>query len=198
MSRYTVALDCDGVLFDFVDAFRRCFNHEIGRQALPSDWVPETWDIAKDPQVRAAVAGIDGRVVDHVYGMRELPYSIEPYPYAAGLLGQLHALDVRIVFATAPMHSSREWCHARAKACWYLCRDAGIPDVPVVFAHDKTLVNANILVDDRPAHVRAFNALPGRIGLLFDQPYNRAESVPFRAGADGLIVFVTEQVARRR
>lgn len=196
--KYTVALDCDGVLFDFVSAFLVAFNQELGRNALPPDWMPETWDIARDPQVRAASVGVYGRIADWVYGKRALPKLIQPYSHAADLLAQLHALDVRIVFATSPMSSNAEWCYHREHACEDLCRAAGIPSAPVVFTHDKTLVNANLLVDDRAEHVRAFNELPGRIGLLFDQPYNRAESVPFRTGSRGLVAFVTEQVARRR
>lgn len=195
---YTVALDCDGVLFDFVGAFRRGLNRELGRAALPAAWMPEAWDVSKDPQVRAAIAGIDGDVVSAVYRGPFLGADVNPYPYAANLLKRLHDTGARLIFATSPMKGNREWCYHRTRACAALCLAAGVPDLPVVFTADKTLVHAHLLVDDRPSHVRAFDALPrDAIGILFDQPYNRAESVPFRLGPEGLVVFVTEQVARR-
>ena len=155
-------------------------------------WQPDQWDISKSHPLRGA--GLTSEwSLQRTYACSTLAWRVRPYPHATELLTRLHALGVRIVFATAPRRTNPEWCYHREHACAALCRAAGIPEAPVVFTRDKTLVTANLLIDDCAANVREFEAT-GRNAWLFDQPYNRDQTVRRRVSAQDLIDAVQKAV----
>jgi 5'(3')-deoxyribonucleotidase len=172
---FTLALDCDGVLFDFNGAFAQRVNECVPVRntppgvPLPPNWVPNQWDVKACPHVQAAQVNVASVYADHRFAR-----AVKPYAYAAHLLSELAGQGLDLVFVTSPMHSNPEWCYHRRNACAALCAEAGLPTRPVVFTDDKTRARFDLLIDDKPETVHAVNETPGAgVAVLFRQPWNR-------------------------
>jgi 5'(3')-deoxyribonucleotidase len=172
MRRVTVAIDVDGVIADFVGLVRKELR-------LPKDWEPTCWNIAKDP---IAIGRPSAWLVE-LYERPGVCDAIPPYESEVAELKSImtrHAQRADFVFATSPMANNRTWTHDRE--AWL--RDQGFDDVPVIHTHRKDLVDADVLLDDKPENVVAFAARrAGRAGILRKRPWNESASVPMVVGA---------------
>lgn len=160
-----VAIDFDGVLFDQSPHVRDTFQDVHGIDPGPA----ETWpaNLTEHPPIRDA--GLDHEDTWEVFRAvhndpdrhREDPLD----PHAADVLASLieagHTVDVVTARSIESKEPTRD----------FLDRN-GIPHHELVMDdHEKT--SYDVLVDDLPQHVeRAAQA--GSLGLLRDQPYNRA------------------------
>jgi 5'(3')-deoxyribonucleotidase len=172
MRRVTVAVDVDGVIADFVGLVRGF----VRADRLPAGWEPACWDIYEDTHIKAYGSELR-RSLDVFFETRGLAKDIPPYASEVAELKSImtrHAQRADFVFATSPMAGNRTWTHDRE--AWL--RDQGLGDVPVIHTHRKDLVDADVLLDDKPENVIAFAARRvGRAGVLRIRPWN--ESVPF-------------------
>jgi 5'(3')-deoxyribonucleotidase len=179
MRRVTVAIDVDGVIADFVGLVR-C------ELCLPDGWEPTCWDIAKD-SVAIQTHGARGasELTNAVYAAAFTCGAIPPYASEVAELKSImtrHAQRADFVFATSPMNSNRTWTHDRE--AWL--RDQGFDDVPVIHTHRKDLVDADVLLDDKPENVVAFAARrAGRVGVLRSRPWNETGAFAMREGGTG-------------
>lgn len=176
--RVTVAIDVDGVIADFVGLVR-CF---IGVNRLSADWEPTCWNIHDDEHIRAH--GRELRLALNVFfELAGLAKDISSYESEVAELKSImtrHAQRAEFVFATSPMSSNRTWTHDRE--AWL--HDQGFGDVPVIHTHRKDLVDADVLLDDKPEHVVAFaRRRAGRAGILRKRPWNESASLPMVVGA---------------
>lgn len=160
-----VAVDFDGVLFDQARHVREGFVDVYGIEIGPA----ETWpaDLTEHPPVREA--GLDAedtwevfhRVHNDPAAHDTEPMDADARRVLAELLDAGHRVDV--VTARSP--------ESRANTETFLERNE-IPHRELVMgAREKT--GYDVLVDDLPVHVRRA-AGEGGLGLLMDQPYNRA------------------------
>lgn len=168
MRRVTVAIDVDGVIADFVETVR----HEWG---LYESWEPTSFNICEDPTFRS-YNGHTPRAFAEWCARRPIARDLRPYASEVRALKEImtrHAQRAEFVFVTSPMHSNRTWTHDRE--AWL--HDQGFGDVPVIHTHRKDLVDADVLLDDKPEHVIAFaQRRAGRAGVLRVRPWN--ESAP--------------------
>jgi len=69
----------------------------------------------------------------------------------------------RVIAVTSPFYQ-----HAGSK--WRFCQRAGFEHGDIILCGDKTLVNMDVLLDDRPKTLLALG--PGK-SMVFDRPWNR-------------------------
>ena len=164
--KLTIAVDVDGVIADFVGLVRRELN-------LPSDWEPRRWDVYEDPVVidRYGTHGSKARL-DVLFSTNNIALDIPIYANEADALYDIinrHTDRCEFVFATSPLPSCETWTSDRDR--WL--RVNGFPRVPVIHTGRKDLVDADILLDDKPENVVAFTRRKsGRVGVLHRRPWN--------------------------
>jgi 5'(3')-deoxyribonucleotidase len=166
MRRLVIAIDVDGVIADFVGLVRE-------ELCLPDGWEPTCWDIAKDNaviQIHGAKGARD--LTDALYAAAFTCGAIPPYASEVAELKSImtrHAPRAEFVFATSPMASNRTWTHDRE--AWLSAQ--GFEGVPVIHAGRKDLVDADVLLDDKPEHVTAFTLRrSNRAGVVRVRPWN--------------------------
>lgn len=157
-------VDLDGVVYDFVDTLTYWCRW---REGMSSDRLPypASWDFYRDQWglTLEEFLAIGGRAVDDGYLFAE-GYSIE------GAIDGLHALrdaGHTIHIATDRSYGSRSventerWLTANA-----------VPYDSLTFGRDKSVVDADIYIDDRDKNVEALRAA-GKSAVIFDQPWNQ-------------------------
>lgn len=178
MRRVTVAIDVDGVIADFVGLVRGF----VRADRLPVGWEPTCWDIHEDPHIKAHGSPLRWSLEDF-FETSGLARGIPPYESEVDALKEImtrHAQRADFIFVTSPMNSNRTWTHDRE--AWL--HDQGFGDVPVIHTHRKDLVDADVLLDDKPEHVIAFaQRRAGRAGILRKRPWNESASLPMVIGA---------------
>lgn len=171
MRRLQLALDVDGILSDFTSGALKLVEEITGRSYQSSD--VKEFDFTKALNLSAD----ESRAVNDAIGSRQgFCASLLPYPLAQEGVRRLRELgDVFCV--TSPWDSNPWWRQEREN---WLALHFGI-DV-VHHAADKHPYEADVFVDDRSKHVRAWaSAWPGRSAVLWRTPHNMGESVPMGA-----------------
>lgn len=175
MRQLELALDCDGLLSDFTGGALRVVEEVTGRKHTPAD-VGE-FDFTKALNLSADEA----REVKAVISSRRgFCASLLPYPGARQGVRRLRELG-HVFCVTSPWDSNVWW---RAERESWLALHFGI-DV-VHHAEDKSNYPADVFVDDRSKHVRAW--LTGQLGgtaVLWRTPHNGSEVVPDGAHSIG-------------
>lgn len=161
MRRLVLALDVDGVIADTYRVWLDRWN-----AAHPQD----QFDLAEIYSPRAAgnAAFLAQLSAPDLYA------DVQPIDGAVASVQSLRADGHRLLFVTSCVRGM-------ADQKWEWLERHGVLDVrplqhpDLIIAHDKSLIRADVLVDDA-AH--NFDAWP-TMGLLFDAPYNR-EARPSR------------------
>lgn len=138
--RTRVLLDCDGVLADFKSSALDLIERFTGRREVPKT----DWDLFghMTPEARS-------QVEEAIYA-EGWCHSLRPFPDAQEAVREmLQVAEVYIV--TTPYYRHKTWCYERTL---WLYEHFGIPEQHVIFARDKHLVQGDVFVDDKPAHVR--------------------------------------------
>ena len=165
--RPVVLVDVDGVLANFIEANLRTL-HAIGAGPFVHDDVT-TWAMEDCLGLTAPQrARMKARWAEPGFAA-----SIPEYPGAREGVAALR--EVADVYAcTAPMHSSPTWQHERHH---WLVERFGFDHKQIVQTPAKYLVRGDMLIDDKPEHVAAWQETnPGGVGVLWSRAYN--------AGAD--------------
>jgi hypothetical protein len=163
MRRLVIAIDVDGVIADFVGTVR----DEWG---LPDGWEPACFNICDDP-VFSRYKGHTNEAFAEWRARRWIAQYLRPYASEVSELESImarHAQRAEFVFVTSPMASNRTWMHDRE--AWL--RAQGFEGVPVIHTGRKDLVDADVLLDDKPEHVEAFSKRRCRRGVLRRRPWN--------------------------
>jgi 5'(3')-deoxyribonucleotidase/uncharacterized protein with PQ loop repeat len=157
--RLRIAIDMDEVMADALAEHVRRYNAAFGEQLTSAelrgrhleDWIP--------PTRRAAVeAMLDASFFADLAVMPECQEVIRE-------LAARH--DVFIVSAAMDVPSSFD-----AKFRWLQRHFPFIPTTHIVFCGDKSIIDADYLIDDRARHFARFKGRP----LLFSAPHNSGES----------------------
>ena len=171
MKRLQLAIDCDGILSNFTAGALRVVEEVTGRH-YEEDAVGE-FDF-----VKAIGLSVDeAREVKQIISSRRgFAASLAPYPGARQGVRRLRELgDVFCV--TSPWDSNPWW---RAERESWLALHFGIDRVH--HEEDKSGCEADVFIDDRSKHVRAWAiAWPGRCAVLWRTMHNAGEAVPWGA-----------------
>jgi hypothetical protein len=169
--RLKIALDSDGLLSNFTAGALKIVEEVTGRHY-------EEADVGEFDFTKAIGLSVDEAVaVKKAIGARKgFAASLMPYPQARQGVRRLRELgDVFCV--TSPWDSNPWW---RAERESWLALHFGI-DV-VRHEEDKTGCEADVFVDDRSKHVRAWLAAwPGRCAVLWRTLHNANEDLPVGA-----------------
>ena len=175
MRRIEIAIDCDGVLSNFTAGALRLVEEVTGRRYAEAAVTEFDFTKALDLSPREA------REVKAVIGARRgFAASLAPYPHARQGVRRLRELGT-VFCVTSPWDTNPWW---RAERESWLAMHVGI-DV-VHHAEDKTTYAADVFVDDRSKHVRAWtHAWPGCTAVLWRTAHNTSEAVPVGAHSIG-------------
>jgi hypothetical protein len=174
-----IALDADGVLRNFTAGALVVIKEVTGKVFAPVDVTAFNFSKAlalTEDETRAVMTAISTR--------RSFVTALPSYPDARQGVRRLRDLgDVFCV--TTPWESpwgTNPWWRAESEA--WLALHFGIDNVH--HADDKAAYEADVFVDDRAKHVRAWSsAWPGRTAVLWRTPHNTSESVPVGAHSIG-------------
>lgn len=174
MKRLLIAIDCDGVLSDFTASALKIVEEVTGRRYVPAD-VGE-FDFTKALQLSAD----DAREVKRLISSRQgFAASLSPYPQARQGIRRLRDLG-EVFCVTSPWDSNLWWRSERES---WLALHFGIDRVE--HAEDKSTYEADVFVDDRSKHVRAWlGTWPMGTAVFWRTLHNGSEAVP--AGAHSI------------
>lgn len=154
MTNKIVALDVDGVLVDYVGA--------------ACAWCGKTKDEATAWDFFSAW-GMPGlwNAWDRVVAQPGFCEGLELLHGSTSFVTRLRCAGYRVIFATSPHKNAPLWPGERQLVLedYFHARRED-----VVMLHDKRLVRADILVDDKPENIADFNGP----GILFSQPWNES------------------------
>lgn len=166
MRQPTILVDVDEVVADLLGTWLHRYNVKYDDRLARED-ITE-WDLTEFVKPEC------GDKIYEFLGDYFIYDDVPPIPGALRGVEKLRSLG-RVVFV-----SSANAATMAAKVHW-LERWGLLEDDPrhsnLVYAHDKSLVRGDILIDDGPHNVGAF---PGET-ILFDQYHNRSHAHPRRA-----------------
>jgi 5'(3')-deoxyribonucleotidase len=157
--RLRIAIDMDEVMADALTEHMRRYNAAFGEQLTSAelrgrhleDWIPPTRRAAVEAMLDASFFADLAVMPDCEEVIREL--------------ASRH--DVFIVSAAMDVPSSFD-----AKFRWLQQHFPFLPPAQIVFCGDKSVIDADYLIDDRARHFARFKGRP----LLFSAPHNAGES----------------------
>jgi 5'(3')-deoxyribonucleotidase len=153
-----IAIDCDGVLADFVGATLR----------LPEILKP--YEPEKDCDLAACFGGEGAMWSAIERAGYDFHHDMRPLPVARASLMRLRAKHTLLCVTSQPFIACKYWEHFRTQ--WLDFR-MGFHVDDIVFTRNKSHVRADILVDDFPRHVNAFAPK----AALIRQPWNVAKTL---------------------
>lgn len=175
MKRLTINLDADGVLRNFTAGALVIVEEVTGKQFSPADVTAFNFTKA------LGLSEDEGRaVMNAITARRGFVTALPAYPQARQGVRRLRELG-EVCCVTTPWESplgNNPWWRDESEA--WLALHFGIDHVH--HAHDKTLYEADLFVDDKSSHVRDWlNAWPGGTAVFWRTPHNTSESVPWGA-----------------
>ena len=168
MNRPIINVDLDGVVFDFVGAFGDFCSHMLHRNLpRPTIWDFWTeWDISfedwKDLFQEAVAAGLWVRRSALISGAREALQALSDLEY-----------HIRIV-TTRLVHARGFAMAASDTVVWLETAQIPYRSLAIIGPGDsKAHYEAQVIIDDYLPNVADFISVPGRLGIVFDQPWNQ-------------------------
>lgn len=167
MTLSPILLDSDGVLSDYLDAYRTACELATGRRPVGR---VTSWDTA-------ACLGVD-KEVDRIIRRDVLdPITFSKTPWCDDFLAALKAVAGKrdIWCVTTPMHGNASWKYSRTK--WL----AHIGIYNVIHTETKHAFPGVTLIDDKTENIDDWNRYAGpahperRHGILFPATYNDGE-----------------------
>jgi len=162
-----IAVDVDGVLCDLHTPWLELYNADWEDDLEAKDIL--SWNIQEwvKPECGERIFDYLESRGDYLYG-RETPM----IPGSLQGIIRLRRCGHRVVFVSScvgeGMHDAKiQWLSLRG----YLKKNVDRTYADFVSASDKSLIRADVIIDDRPLTVKSF---PG-LGILFDQPWNSSE-----------------------
>lgn len=166
MRKRRVLLDVDGVLGDFLGHSFPVLEKLTGRKWAYADF--QTWDIFDTVSREYERAFFDE--INQPGWCQSIPV------FSGSQDGVRRLMEISDLYVvTSPMNHVPTWMYEREQ---WLLKHFGIPHKRVVHTSAKYLCLGDVLIDDRPANIEAWEKehLGGR-GFLWHQTYNRASTV---------------------
>lgn len=162
MTQVTIAVDVDGTVADLYPELFRLYNKDYNDHVTVESAMPayghETWHIKKE---------CGSKILDY-FDLPTIYDNINPVPGALEGIQYLRDLHYRIVFnSSCFINRSDDKLKWLIKHKFIKGSDRLFKDWMVVA--DKSLINADIMIDDRPENIYNFKGL----GIIFNQPYNQ-------------------------
>ncbi len=159
-----VLIDLDGIVADLLSHLIEVHNTEQD-DTLSVDKIT-TWEIAHHCR-----EGTGGKMFQ-LFAREGLYRGLRPIPGAIRAVTDLNRFcDVHIV--TAAMHP----CNLGEKLEWVHEHFPFIRKRQVIFAHDKHLIAADVLIDDKPETAKLMKrAQPGCFVASIEYPYNAGDA----------------------
>ena len=161
MKPLTIAVDVDGPTADLHSEWLRLYNQDYDDDMTVEDITQ--WEMPPLVKPECGVKILDYLDIPTLYD------NIKPTKGAFEGIEYLRALGHRIVFnSSCVIDRSDEKLH-------WLIKHGFVKSTNKYFFNDwmvvtdKSLINADILIDDRPKNIKDFKGL----GILFDEPYNQ-------------------------
>ena len=183
---FTIGLDVDGVVADFVGGAMGVINASCADKRRAEDVVGD--------DVMACFSFTDYERFLILRRLRAPGFarSLKPLHgavHAVQRLRSMHGVDV--VFVTSPLRGSATWQTDRED--WLATR---FPGINVMFMHHKEYADVDLLIDDTPANVKSTLARHGPgSALLWVTPYNRhGGKLPSIASWGALIAHVKSRL----
>lgn len=156
----TLALDCDGVLSNFVERYLHFYNQLSEYQWSMEDF--EDFDMFKE-------IGASWKTVDSIIHQKNFVYEMEfMSPETPHIVSELKKkYDLYIL--TSPWQSSPLWMNER---CLWLKDRLGIETSKVIQTASKHLIAVDVFVDDKPGNLETSIA---KTRIVYDAPYNKGE-----------------------
>lgn len=155
-----ILVDMDGVVCDFVSTFMLLYRN--GGGIVPEGFVWTHWSSMDDlpsQKIRA-----------EVWRDPNLFWIQKPYEGAIKALKQLNDhYDVRIVTAVPHMHIQYRSQWVEHHAPFINRKDQ------MIFTNDKSLIQANVIIDDHLPHVYSWLSNNKGTGVVIDRPWNQTE-----------------------
>jgi 5'-nucleotidase len=186
----TIGIDLDDVCADrlgIIAAMLRSEGHSIpGRH--PGDWDLRTWGVRnKDHYDRLHYSAFVERP-----GYR----SALPLPGSLDAIRTLRSYGYQIRLVTGRLWTSQVVLPALRDTGYWLA-DHGVPVDDVAFVSDKTVVDADLYIEDAPHFVTALQQA-GRTVIVMDAPYNRHLPGPRAATWGEILALIPDLLAVRR
>lgn len=180
-----IALDIDGVCYDFVSALRDYISQETGRPAntFPEavDWnfFSTSWGYTYEQYVDFMIQGFKDRKVF---------WSGSILPGCKEAVEEIKSQGHYIKYITA---RSFEGIHELAEeATSHWINEVGLPYDEIIVCNDKTTQAYDVLFDDAPHNIEAA-LLHGRNAYLFSRPWNTKNiDLPRVYGWEGVVNYV--------
>lgn len=177
-----IALDIDGVLADFCDAFQNVIRLLYGKDTIPEGYVPKDWHWSEvlTPEMEKAGFAKLKATKDFWITLKPLP-GIED----ARALTRVPGLDVYFLTSRALAiggtiaEQTKFWLYKQGinPSCY-----AGIIAVTNPGLKRQVLEGIGIeaMIDDHGPTVESFDTIPGFQGYLLDRPWNQEAKVKNR------------------
>jgi 5'(3')-deoxyribonucleotidase/uncharacterized protein with PQ loop repeat len=157
--RLRIAIDMDEVMADALGEHVRRYNAAFGTALTPADLHGRHLEDYVPAAHRAATEAL----LDASFFA-----DLEPMPGCQDVVRELNDRhDLFIVTAAMDVP-----CSFDAKYRWLRRHFPDIPPAQIVFCGDKSIVDADYLIDDRPRHFAKFKGRP----MLFSAPHNAHEA----------------------
>ena len=161
-----VLVDMDGVVADFSRGFLMKW-----RELHPNKFVPieqrTTFYIVSDTLPEEFKP-----LISAIYTAPNFFRTLEPILGSIEALHEMHALGIEVFLCTSPL---AEYEHCVLEKYQWVEQHLGREWTKrLILTKDKTIVRADILIDDRP-HVKGVDT-PIWEHVLYDQPYNRSQT----------------------
>jgi 5'-nucleotidase len=162
MRSKVIAVDVDEVCAQLNKEWLRRYNEEYGDN-LTVERLTQ-WDMSQ------LVHPHCGKAIFKYLSQTDLYDHIEPYPDALGAVEAMRLAGHRVIFVSSCVRGGYDM-----KAEW-LVKHGFLPDQRILKdfygASDKSLIQADVLIDDHIENVRNFRGA----GLLINRPWNWNES----------------------
>ena len=157
-----ILVDMDGILVDFLAGFLRAYNQKYGDMLRKADIVE--WELSRVVKPACNEAGVLSILDEENFFDR-----LRPLPGAVESILHLDALGHEVFIATAAGSADS----ARAKLTW-IQHYLGWSRRRVIITHQKHLIDADVLIDDKPLMLRRWKAQrPDARAMTIAYPYNR-------------------------
>lgn len=156
-----VAVDVDNTIADLYEEWLKRYNKDYNDKLSPKDLMQ--WDLT-----RAVKQECGDKIFDYLL-QPDLYECVKPIKDAHAGINELREAGYRVVFVTSCVPGTEE-----AKINWLISNDFMPANKfrnyrDFVSANDKSLVIADVLIDDRSRNLETFKGA----AICFDQPHNR-------------------------
>lgn len=152
--KLTIGVDCDDTILDLANIWASVYNEEFDDNLTKEQWTD--WDVGKFVKSEAKE-----RMYEYIQHP-DLFYGAKPIDGALDAINYLKSKGHRIIYITALNYEN---CKE-----WWLEKHGFMNDIKdFVQAYDKSLLNCDLLIDDKYENSRDFK----QTSFLMEQPWNR-------------------------